>query len=1363
MEALTDEEREAKVEALEQQTEQEEAEKKEQKEAEKSEHEDKYFVVHGGTCVCDKAVDPSKEAEIVVTKNTKLVINEDDKKFAVTEEDTTMKPPTATFGKCKLKPSNSDYLPCSPAFMPKWEKAYDKKTVEGKKILTELSTLQCTIGGKITIKKHGQENSVVKEHAENTNEAEQALINPAVPLPVSEIQYPSVSSIDLKTITERTNFVEVKSAGSGVEKIKVRLNEEIIFNANVKSGNIRLTSWVIYDVKNGKTGNKIITSEQIGTTFKNTFPALGTYRVEGYGKPKTIEYKNGAHNKNYPDCSIDVEVVVNTFEKLAPKEGKEFSRATAKGNKLRQNFPAIFEASFLIEANAKEIENLQIHATDASGNVLQDGTQSGTTFSFTPRNSKASYTIHASYTNENGVQETKTYTATTETPYVNSISHAAEVIRPETPMQFKITSTQYGNSVSAEEATTIKWNLDGKPIGTGSCIDIPGSYFLKEEKHVVEAYVNTANAFGKNAKKENDDWHFEVKKNDVGGILILSKPKVGKTTQLQAHKFIMPPNEEEKVIWNIFGLTLQNRSSKNPVIDITPSKAGTEKVTCKINTQKGFTGTIEIVQAEITDAHFTDNNGLKINQASWGQKANIYINHKHLLSEKIRVNIVCKESKKAIFSKTIKKFDGKLIPITLDKTAKSNAGTETQFYIDIDVPKLKALNDNYYFPIGGETLEITEEITFSNVILGEENGSRQHAVVDYDKVSWFYANTTGIKKGEELTIEIWEAVFGFDNDMKLNVKAKVEEDGVLKAKINWNEIPKIKTPRRVYVQVKDKNDKVLYDADGGSESKTDPSSKKSGFIGGATSLLFVATAVFMVENKAAVVVGTQALSKTDEHKCPRCQILTKEELKEIFTDATDTTLTEVVNAFNEVNIQLGIDTCQKKAHFFAQIREESGTKLTPHEAESLNYSARRLKDGDYVSGTGWIKDSINGGHYSSGNWKSSPFSYFKTKHTEADLYGRKDLDKYADAGIQKANQEAIANRVYANRNGNGDIASGDGWKYRGRGHIQLTGKDKYKLVNDKLKEKGIILEITSENVNNNSEGIKASMAYWNASGLNAKANTGIEDTNVDSITKIINSATDSYTQRKNHFKKALTTFKVKECTKNSSLINEGQNEYFIYKTGKIKLKKGIESKHSYYVEKDEGKFKLLYTLEENEHGMIKIPDSGSGFGKYGTTDAGGNSGGEIVGKGDRYLVPTTAAALFGIINDIDEKSWEIHLGDMSSENGSDPWQAGFDHHAGHGHNGNRKGLDIDFRYLDSNGKSFQGNNDSSVFDKEKNKTVFEIAIKYGFKKNYCTNASTVLGESITGITSVSNHKDHGHFGLSDIDIEEVTSINITKI
>ena len=223
------------------------------------------------------------------------------------------------------------------------------------------------------------------------------------------------------------------------------------------------------------------------------------------------------------------------------------------------------------------------------------------------------------------------------------------------------------------------------------------------------------------------------------------------------------------------------------------------------------------------------------------------------------------------------------------------------------------------------------------------------------------------------------------------------------------------------------------------------------------------------------------------------------------------------------------------------------------------------------------------------------------------------------------------------------------------------------------------------------------------------------------------------------------------------------SQYYIYKTGKIKLVKGVNSKNDYYVESETDKFELLYTLEKNTYGMVKIPDSGDGFGRYGTNDAGGNSGTEVVGSGDRYVLPKTAAALFGIINEVDDKGWEIHLGDMSSDNGSDPWQSGFSHHAGHGHNGTRKGLDVDFRYLNSLGKSFQGNNDSSIFDSDKNKTIFELAHKYGFKKNYCTNVATVFGESISGVSNVSEHKDHGHIGLSDIDLEEVESVNVTII
>ena len=89
------------------------------------------------------------------------------------------------------------------------------------------------------------------------------------------------------------------------------------------------------------------------------------------------------------------------------------------------------------------------------------------------------------------------------------------------------------------------------------------------------------------------------------------------------------------------------------------------------------------------------------------------------------------------------------------------------------------------------------------------------------------------------------------------------------------------------------------------------------------------------------------------------------------------------------------------AHFFAQVLHESGCMR--FDMENMNYSSDALQK---VFG-----------------------KYFPTKE-EADAYARKP--------------EKIANRVYANRMGNGDEASGDGWRYRGRGLIQLTGRANYK-------------------------------------------------------------------------------------------------------------------------------------------------------------------------------------------------------------------------------------------------------------------------------------------------------------------------------
>jgi len=188
---------------------------------------------------------------------------------------------------------------------------------------------------------------------------------------------------------------------------------------------------------------------------------------------------------------------------------------------------------------------------------------------------------------------------------------------------------------------------------------------------------------------------------------------------------------------------------------------------------------------------------------------------------------------------------------------------------------------------------------------------------------------------------------------------------------------------------------------------------------------------------------------------------------------------------------------------------------------------------------------------------------------------------------------------------------------------------------------------------------------------------------------------------------------------------------------------------------------MQYTLTKNSFGLVKFPESGNGFGRYGEMDTGGISAIENVGKGDHYLLPQTAAALFGIISEVKEKNWEVHFGDMSSENGSDPTSSperARSHHAGHGHKGKQSGLNIDFRYLNKNGKSFQGTSSSNSFDDFKNKEFFRISFKFGFNKNYAT------GKNYSGVNPrVGGHYDHGHIGTLSIDFETVEKLNVNII
>jgi RHS repeat-associated protein len=209
------------------------------------------------------------------------------------------------------------------------------------------------------------------------------------------------------------------------------------------------------------------------------------------------------------------------------------------------------------------------------------------------------------------------------------------------------------------------------------------------------------------------------------------------------------------------------------------------------------------------------------------------------------------------------------------------------------------------------------------------------------------------------------------------------------------------------------------------------------------------------------------------------------------------------------------------------------------------------------------------------------------------------------------------------------------------------------------------------------------------------------------------------------------------------------DDYYPNKDGSIRTVKTDDTFDRFYTQNSitKGGYTLEATLEKNNNGFVQFPAIGTGYERYGINDAGGNSASpsETVGTGDHYLRPESAAALFGVISELRGKGISISFGDMSSSNGSDPWQAGQRHHGGHGHNGKQSGLDVDFRYINTDDVSFQSSTATSSpsFSSINNTAVYKAASRFGFTKNY-----QGTGGIIPGVTKAAGHNDHGHLGLT---------------
>jgi putative chitinase len=127
---------------------------------------------------------------------------------------------------------------------------------------------------------------------------------------------------------------------------------------------------------------------------------------------------------------------------------------------------------------------------------------------------------------------------------------------------------------------------------------------------------------------------------------------------------------------------------------------------------------------------------------------------------------------------------------------------------------------------------------------------------------------------------------------------------------------------------------------------------------------------------------------------------------------------------------------------------------------------------------------------------------------------RKVFSKYFPTDILAAQYTRqpmrIANRVYASRMGNGNEASGDGWRFRGRGAIQLTGKSNYQAFSNYVKDLEII---SNPDIVATKYFFKSAEFFFNCNNLWLVANKGIDGTVIRELTKKINGGTHGIEDR----------------------------------------------------------------------------------------------------------------------------------------------------------------------------------------------------------------------------------------------------------
>lgn len=246
----------------------------------------------------------------------------------------------------------------------------------------------------------------------------------------------------------------------------------------------------------------------------------------------------------------------------------------------------------------------------------------------------------------------------------------------------------------------------------------------------------------------------------------------------------------------------------------------------------------------------------------------------------------------------------------------------------------------------------------------------------------------------------------------------------------------------------------------------------------------------------------------EEKKCSNCEKdITLDEINKVVGDFEDqnyrSKIVSIINDYIKLGKQkkkeLHINTCLRKAHFISEIATE--TSLVE----------KKLTEGNTPP------------YYSEDNIKFLWAGKYK------DLKSSGKLLKVASERPQKQ----LLNIVYGGKNGN--KRNDDGWNYRGRGLIQLTGRTNYKNASNFLKrmfpDDYVDLEIDYDKVSEVKYAVLSSIAFWEGKSIYNVADISKTKETVPNVRFLINSYDNENSKTKKYFENAIEAFRVNECKK----------------------------------------------------------------------------------------------------------------------------------------------------------------------------------------------------------------------------------------